>query len=313
MTLSSVKKGKVTTPPRLLVYGMEGVGKTTFAAGAPDPVFLCSESGTNFLDVARFPTPETWEDVLDVVRVLTEEDHNYKTLVIDTIDWLEPLVWDYVVRNANLGKDSRHPRSIEEVGGGYGKGYLAALDQWLILLSQLERMVSLRKIGIVLVAHTHVRSFVNPEGADFDRYELKLDKKLAGKLKEWADDLLFAMFVSLTESEGRHKTSRNKKSYRELRTERCMAYDAKSRCGLPNPIPMDWEDYAAARSAGMAPSVGDIIAEIRAMAEEIGSDCSAGLEWAGDDPNRLVRLRNKVRSAVDAARLEAGQATEKGA
>jgi len=312
ITLSSVKKGKVTTPPRLLVYGMEGVGKSTFAAGAPDPVFLCSESGTNFLDIARFPTPETWEDVLDVVRVLTEEDHPYQTLVIDTVDWLEPLVWEYVVRNATPGKDGTRPHSIEDVGGGFGKGYLVALDQWMILLSQLERMVSLRKMGIVFVAHTHVRSFVNPEGADFDRYELKLDKKLSGKLREWADDVMFAMFVSLTASEGRRKTARNTTSFRELRTERCMAYDAKSRCGLPNPLMMDWDEYSNARSVGMAPSVGDIIAEIRAIAEEIGSDCSAGLEWAGNDPNRLVRLRNKVRSAVDAARLKAEQASEKG-
>ena len=79
MTLAAVKKGRIKQPLRVIVYGQEGVGKSTFAACAPSPIFLCAESGTNHLDIARFPAPEQWSDVFDAVDLLTRQEHDYKT------------------------------------------------------------------------------------------------------------------------------------------------------------------------------------------------------------------------------------------
>ena len=93
MTLSAVTRGRVAAPLRVLCYGVEGVGKSTLGASAPAPIFLGAEDGSALLDVARFPQPRAWTDVLEAVRVLIHEEHDYRTLVIDSLDWIEPLVW----------------------------------------------------------------------------------------------------------------------------------------------------------------------------------------------------------------------------
>ncbi len=304
MALANVRKGKLIEPARVLMYGTEGVGKSTFAAGAPNPIFICAESGTHHLDVARFPVPERWEDVLEAVDVLTREQHDYGTLAIDTLDWIEPLVWDYVVRHSPPDKMGKRPASIEEVGGGFGKGYTAAVDQWRILVDRMEKLQASKRMHVVLVAHAWIKAFANPEGENYDRYELKLQKLASGKLKEWVDAVLFATFDS-----GTHKESRNEKAKgvadgsRIVRTERRAAFDAKNRHGLPFRMPLSWDEFWAGVESGQPASPQKMIAEARNLGVVAGVEdkVEAAIIRAKGDATKLAQLLDWVRGKVQLA------------
>lgn len=228
MSLQNVVSGKLVRPVRVLIHGTEGVGKSTFAADAPAPIFICPEDGTAQLDIERFPEPAHYDEVIEAINVLQHEEHDRKTLVLDTADWLEPLIWEAVCAKA------KKP-NIEAFG--FGKGYVAALDEWRGLVARLDRLRA-KGMHIVIVAHSHVKAFSNPEGENFDRYELKLNGKAAGLLKEWSDAVLFASFEQATYEDGsRHKGIST--GARVMRSERRAAFDAKigmaclSRCRCP--------------------------------------------------------------------------------
>jgi hypothetical protein len=196
--LSKIVKGKIDAALRVLLYGVEGVGKSSWASQAPDPVYLCAESGTERLDVARLPLPDgvrawTWGLVRESVRVLGESEHGYKTFVVDTLDTIEPLLWAHICE-----RDGK--ASIEAYG--FGKGYIAALDEWRSWLADLERLRHERGMNIVFIAHSYVKPFKNPEGEDYDRYELKLNIKAGGLVKEWVDDVLFAHYETFAVAVG---------------------------------------------------------------------------------------------------------------
>lgn len=267
MTLATVRSGRRELPLRTLLYGAEGVGKTTFAACAPRPIFLAAEDGTAHLDVPRFPTPETWTDVLDAIRTLATEAHDYQTVVIDTLDAVEPLVWRHV-----CARDKQD--SIESYG--YGKGYVAALDEWRVLLAALERLRAIRTMNVVLIAHTWLRPFKNPEGPDFDRYEMKLHPKAGGQVKEWCDDVLFARFETYAAKDERTKRIRGVSTgARIVCTVRTAAYDAKNRHSLPETLPLSWEDYAAALAVGAPADPATLADECRRKAAELGGEVEA--------------------------------------
>jgi len=243
MSLTKVVSGRIAKPVRVLVWGTEGIGKSTFGASAPSPIFLGAEDGTSELDVARFPEPSTWQDAHDAIAELTNVQHEYKTLVIDTLDWLEPLCWRAVCAKGDRGK---RVDSIEELP--YGRGYTAALDEWRRLLSAVERLRSSRGMHVVLLAHAWIKPFKNPDGDDFDRYELKLHAKAGGLLKEWCDAVLFANYETLTrEANGRSKGVST--GARVLHTQRRAAYDSKNRYDLPETLPLDWHAFIEAVAA----------------------------------------------------------------
>ena len=164
MTLGAITRGRVQAPLRVLCYGVEGVGKSTLGADSPTPVFLGAEDGTAHLDVSRLPQPETWRDVLDAVALLTRETHDFKTLVIDSLDWVEPLIHRFVCDEAKV-------KSMEDVS--YGKLYVAALEQWRLLINALDRLRTAKRMHVVMVAHALVKGFKNPEGPDYERYQLR--------------------------------------------------------------------------------------------------------------------------------------------
>lgn len=238
MSLQSVTTGLVVAPIKTLVYGPPGVGKSTFAAGAPGAIFIPVEEGSNAIDTARFPRPETFQDVLDAITVLGTEEHKHKSLVIDTLDALEALIWEKVCADANK-------TSIEDVGGGWGKGYIAALSEWRLFLSYLERLVAKRQMNVVLVAHAQIKKFANPEGQDYDRYELKLQGRGASALvQEWVDNLLFATFEVIAATDEKTKRTRGVSTGERIaRTVRTGAYEAKNRHRLTDPMPLAWNDY----------------------------------------------------------------------
>lgn len=291
MTLASVTRGVVDAPLRVLLYGVPGVGKSTFAAGAPAPVFLGAEDGTNHLNVARFPAPHSWRDVLDAVREL-EGQKDYKTLVIDTVDSLEPLCWRAVV-----DKDPK-AKTIEDVGGGFQKGYVAAVDEWRVFLAALERLRA-NGMWIVLLAHSQVKPFKNPQGPDYERYTLKVEAKYAAPaLVEWVDDCLFAQFEAWTTEEKRPKGLSS--DVRIIRTRRTAAYDAKNRHGLPEHMPLSWDEYMAGiranRPADPVALKQAIEDGIQKLSTEDASKARAALELIGDDVARLAQLENRISS-----------------
>lgn len=295
MALDKVTSGKKRLPHRLLVFGTEGIGKSTFALGAPKPIFLDIERGTELLEADRFPLPETWRDVLDAVHLLGTQEHQYETLVIDTLDALEYLVWNHCVT-----RDSTPAKKIVDIEDyGYGKGYVKAVEEWLVLLSALERLREARKMHIILLGHSIVRSFKNPEGDDFDRYELKIHRSASGVLKEWCDGVFFANYETYAYKDEKTKRVRGVSTgARILHTERSAAFDAKNRYGLPVTIPLSWDDFEAAASTGRTADPATLVAEIsrqsKLLGPEIEKKAAALVAAAKDDTARLAQINNRL-------------------
>lgn len=293
MTIGAIRRGPRPAPDRILLVGTEGVGKSTFAASAPKPVFLAAEDGVRHLDVASFPEPQGFGDALAALRVLETEPHDFQTLVVDTVDWLEPLVWGAVCkRNGWVDADG----GIDIEKPGYGKGYVAALEEWRRFIAALDRVREARGMEIILLAHASVKTFQNPAGPDYARYECKLQGKAAALVREWCDANMFAIheeFVS--KADGLTKAKGVSTGQRVLMTERCAAWDAKNRHGLPPRLPLDYAAYAEARAAGRPADPDALRAEIGAVASKLDLD-EKGRAW-------LDSRLSSAASATDLAKL----------
>lgn len=223
----SISRGLIPSATRLALYGPEGVGKSTLVAGFPEPVFLDTEGGTAHLDVARFPRPRNWADALAAINHLLTAEHGHKTLVIDSVDWLEKLLIEEVCRKANK-------EGLEDFG--YGKGLVYLAEEFARFLALLEKLRD-RGIHVVLVGHSTIRKFEAPDAAgSYDRYELKLAKQVAALVKEWVDALLFVNFVTkTTEKDGKLRAVGGRE--RVIHTTHTAAWDAKNRYGLDDKLP----------------------------------------------------------------------------
>jgi hypothetical protein len=241
ISLASLKSSSALLPPRILMHGLPGIGKTTYAAGSEKPVVIPTEDGLGIVDVSHFPLARKFDEVMDALEALYSEPHEFKTVVVDSVDWLEPLVWRHVCQVNGWG-------SIEEPG--YGKGYLAALDVWRQYLDGLNALRNERGMTIVQIAHTDIKRFDSPEHEPYDRYVIKLHARAAALLQEHSDVVLFANYrISTVKSD----IGFNKKITRALGTgERVVhtterpAFLAKNRYGLPETLPLDWKAFAAA-------------------------------------------------------------------
>ena len=223
----TISRGKKSRPQKIAFYGPEGVGKTTLASQLPSPLFLDCEGGTDHLDVARVEI-RTIQEFREACVFLMREPHDFKSVIVDTADWLAERDVDEMLK-----EDEKN--SIEDYG--FGKGYKKAEERFHDLLTLLDRV---RKAGlhVVLLAHSKVIKFDEPDkSGSYDRYELKLEKKVAPLLKEWVDALLFINFETrIVEREkggadGKKRAIGGKK--RLLHCERAAAYDAKNRHGMP--------------------------------------------------------------------------------
>lgn len=295
MALSTITRGVREAPYRMIIHGTDGVGKSTFAAGAPGTVFLGPEDGTDHLDVARFQVPTDWADILEAIRTLTIEAHQFRTLAIDSLDWVEPLIWGAVCTTAGVAR-------IEDVGGGYGKGYTAALDEWRRLLAALEVLQCSRGMHVILIAHSAIKLFKNPEGDDFERYQLKLNERAAALCREWCRGVYFANYETFAVKDKAKRIRGVSTGARLLYTQRTAAYDAKDRYGLPPQLPLSWEEFDAAAKAGAPASLDALRAECERKAKELGGEletmATKYLEENASNAAALAQLNNRLNAKL---------------
>ena len=233
-------RGKIPGAKKVVVYGPEGIGKSTFAAHFPEPLFIDTEGSTKDMDVARTESPTSWMMLMEQVRYVKNHPELCRTLVVDTADWAEMLCITQIC-------DKNHKASIEEFG--YGKGYVYVQEEFGRLLNALEEVVK-AGIHVVLTAHAKMRKFEQPDelGA-YDRWEMKLTKQTAPMVKEWADMLLFANNKTIVINvdgqgvqKGKNKAQGGK---RVMYTSHHSCWDAKNRYGLPEELPFEYEAIRA--------------------------------------------------------------------
>ena len=236
----NITSGRVARPQKLVLYGVEGIGKTSLAAQAPDPLFIDTEGGTAHLDVRRLQKPASWEELLSLVKEVAATPDVCRTLVIDTADWAEQMCIDHICNKY------KQP-GIESFG--YGKGYTYLAEEFSRLLSACDDVILSGK-NVIINAHAKMRKQELPDEAGaFDRWELKLSKQTAPLLKEWPDALLFLNFKTLviaTESNS-HKAQGGK---RVMFTTHHPCWDAKNRHNLPEELELCY--------ASIAPIFGDV-------------------------------------------------------
>lgn len=221
----------------MVLYGPEGIGKSTFAAQLPQPLFIDTEGGTRHLDVQRFAErPSSWTLLLEQVRYVQSHPDLCRTLVIDTADWAEALCVRHICDKAQLG-------GLEDFG--YGKGYVYLQEEFARLLQLLTDLAEGRGVNVLLTAHAAMRKFEQPqEMGAYDRWELKLSKKVAPLVKEWADLLLFANYevITLTDTNSKRKTATG--GERVMFATHHPCWDAKNRHGLPDKLPFEYAAIA---------------------------------------------------------------------
>lgn len=251
--LETIEKGRSAAPPRLMVYGTEGIGKSTLASRAPKPIFIQTEDGLNEIDCHKFPLAKSFTEVHAALTELHSEQHNYQSVVIDSLDWLERLIWDAVCQDYGA-------KSIEKVDGGYGKGYVYALTPWRQFLDNLAALHRDRSMAVILIAHAKVEKFEDPESSPYDRYSPRLHKHAAALITEWCDAVLFASRKFRTQTEetgfGRKRTIAHPVGKdggeRVLRTIGGPSCVAKNRYNLDADLPLDWNALLSGFTAGAA-------------------------------------------------------------
>jgi hypothetical protein len=235
--LAGITYGIQPKPIFCLIHGVDGVGKTTWACGAPAPVVLDLESGSNQLKVARLPKPETFLIFLNQLTGLHNQEHPFKSIIIDPIDWLEPLIWKQVCTEGQV-------KTIEDYGGGYGKGYIRALEIWRGVLKTLYELAL--HYHVILVAHAKIKGFNDPQlPSAYDRYILQLNDQAAAAVRQAVDTVLFATFKEKVRQVNKAVGKGIGEGERVLYTEHRPAFDAKNRFNLPFELPLEWRAFAS--------------------------------------------------------------------
>ena len=278
----NIMSGRIAKPQKVVIYGPEGIGKTTLAAQFPDPVFIDTEGSTYHMDVKRTPKPQSWQELLSQVEQISRNTGICKTLVLDTADWAEMICAKSVV-------DRYQKKSIEDFG--YGKGYTYLQEEFGKLLNGFTEVIN-AGMNVVMTAHAKMRKFEQPdEMGAYDRWEMKLSKQVAPMVKEWADMVLFAnykTYVVATDDKGKkHKAQGGS---RVIYTSHHPCWDAKNRHGLPNEIPMGYSAIAHCIPNGVAaPSQAPVPQTSATMAQASPSEPTASPSIE-DVPSRVKSL-----------------------
>lgn len=227
-------EGKEKRPLKIVIYGPEGIGKSTFASKFPNPLFIDTERGTSNLNIRRIKCSKSWDELLLIVKEIIKKPTICKTLVLDSADWSESMCIKAVT-------EKYRKNNIEDFG--YGKGYVYLLDEYSKLLDLFDELIEVG-INVVVTAHAKPRKFELPEEQGvFDRYEMKLTRQVAPLLKEWCDALFFANYkIYVVTTETNSKKAQGGK--RVLYTTHHPAYDAKNRFDLPEELKLDFTEIA---------------------------------------------------------------------
>ncbi len=278
----NITTGKEQRPLKVVIYGPEGIGKSTFASQFPSPIFIDTEGGTSNLDIRRIKCNKSWNELISIVNEIITTPNICKTLVIDTADWSEILCINSVC-------EKYRKSNIEDFG--FGKGYVYLQDEYSKLLSLLDKVID-AGINVVVTAHAKLRKFELPEeqGA-FDRYEMKLTKQVAPLLKEWCDTLLFCNYkIYVVTTENNSKKAQGGK--RVLYTTHNPTYDAKNRFNLAEELELDFASVAhlfAAQAQTQADTKPVVFQEQTVINKLIKMIEDAGI--AEDDIKKVVAAR----------------------
>ena len=243
----NITSGVVRRAQKVVIYGPEGIGKSTLASKFPNPLFIDTENGTQHMDVRRVDAPTSWAMLMETVRAVRDNPEVCGTLVLDTADWAEMLCVSHVTANAQVD-------SIESFS--YGKGYVYLQEEFGRLLNLMSEVVD-RGVHVVITAHAKMRKFEQPDelGA-YDRWEMKLSKQVGPLLKEWCDFLLFANYKTFavatqTDKKGKPTKVKGQGGKRVMFTSHHPCWDAKNRVGLPEELPLDYAPLAQYFDAGI--------------------------------------------------------------
>ena len=245
-----ITRGKIDSAQKVVIYGPEGIGKSTFAAQFPEPLFIDTEGSTKNMDVARMDKPTSWTMLKNQIAYIRQNPGVCKTLVIDTIDWGEKLCIEDICAVHNK-------RGIEDFG--YGNGYVYEMEEFGRFLNSLEELIS-AGINVVLTAHAQLRKFTQPdEFGEYDRWELKLGKKtgsmISPMVKEWADMLLFANYKTVAvQADDKGKKFKAQGGERVMYATHHPCWDAKNRHGLPDSMPFDYAQIMHIFTAALSPA-----------------------------------------------------------
>lgn len=241
--LASVQRTKRMRAPKVVIAGPGKIGKTTFAAMAPNAIGILTEDGADAVDASAFPLCKSLDDVYSAIGTLLNEEHKFETVFVDSLDWLEPLLHAHVCA-AHKWDNIESP--------GYGKGYVAAADEWRNLLAGLEALRQQKNMAVILIAHDKIKRFESPLHEGYDQYVLKLHDRAAALVQEWVDVIGWANYqVVTTQSDagfGNKETKARTTGKRILHVEPHPAHMGGNRFGLKN-MPLDWEAFAAALAA----------------------------------------------------------------
>ncbi len=235
-----VISGKIQKAKKVVLYGPEGIGKSSLAAQFPSPIFIDTEGSTTELIVDRLKKPSSWTELNQQVDWVKGQAGRYKTLVIDTVDWAERLTIEFVTSRSNK-------QSITNFG--YGEGFIQLEEEFGKFLNRLSDLVEIG-INVVLTAHAKITKFEQPdEMGAYDRYELKLGNKTTAKTaaltKEWADMVLFINYKTFSvATDDKGKKHKGQGGVRTVYATHHPAWDAKNRQGLPDEFPLDYANIA---------------------------------------------------------------------
>ena len=258
MTIN-INSGKNSRALKTVIYGTEGIGKSTLAAQFPSPLFLDMEGGTDQMDVRRIEKPAAWQELLNIVREVAQTPGICETLVLDTADWSEQLCIEHICKSNNV-------KSIESFG--YGKGYTFIGEEWSKLLTAFDQVIA-AGMNVTVIAHAKQRKIELPDQAGaFDHWEMKVSRQVAPLLKEWADLLLFLNYkttIVTTDTHSKKATGGKRVMY----TSHSPIYDAKNRHNLPEELPLDFSGIAQCFQPTAAPQKTGMD-RLRELMEEAG-------------------------------------------
>jgi len=259
MSLAAIQKKAKAKASITIIYGPSGLGKTTLAVGSKNPIVLQTEEGLGILtknrEIPHFKLAKDYDTFFGYLKFLVDSDLEYNTLVIDSLDWLEPLIH---TKTCEVHKQA----SIESFG--YGRGYNEALKYWREVLDLVNTLRNEKKMRVVLIAHNQIKAFHDPSTESYDRHELKLHKAASALVLEASDMCLFLNYKKGTVKVQGNKglTSKTVQSGRVLVTTESPACVAKNRYGLPEEIQVvDEGDDFIVRAEKTWAEIGKLIAK----------------------------------------------------